>query len=166
MLSADFLSYCVMVHVLWPTRSDLYFKLSVESPRLPLEELEFSGLLEEISTGSSSMATSVLSLVENTRGVSRNHGEVGGGSGNSNMKGAIKEATGNIRTAESANSVLSVVKTLHVDKDTIETRGGRGSSTGVINEIGGDFSLGEGDSSVSNEVVSNTIGIRKAIEKV
>ncbi len=42
--AADFLSYMVVVHLLWPSRSYLYFNLKTET-RLSLEELEFTGLM-------------------------------------------------------------------------------------------------------------------------
>ena len=45
--SADFLSYCVMVHLLWPSRSQLYFNLTVES-RLPLGDLQLSGTHKQL----------------------------------------------------------------------------------------------------------------------
>jgi len=42
--SADFLSLCVMVHLLWPTRSYFYFNLDRLQTRVDLDDLGYSGL--------------------------------------------------------------------------------------------------------------------------
>jgi hypothetical protein len=56
--AADFLSYLVMVHLLWPSRSYLYFNLLKTGARPPLEELEFTGLMSRDSTSTLSRASS------------------------------------------------------------------------------------------------------------
>ncbi|CAH1791741.1 unnamed protein product [Owenia fusiformis] len=40
--AADFLSYCVLMHLLWPSRSYLYFNLHTERPPLHMEEFEIT----------------------------------------------------------------------------------------------------------------------------
>ena len=43
--AADFLSLCVMIHLLWPTRSYLFFNLKhLKAQNLQLDSLEFAGL--------------------------------------------------------------------------------------------------------------------------
>ena len=59
MHSADFLSYCVLVHLLWPSRSNLYFNLKVET-RIPLEDLEFTGLMLSRDSSASSCVALVV----------------------------------------------------------------------------------------------------------
>ena len=45
--AADFLSLCVMVHLLWPTQSYLYFNLKpLQTQIMHLDSLEFSGLTQ------------------------------------------------------------------------------------------------------------------------
>ena len=55
MYSADFLSYCVMIHLLWPTRSYLYFNLKLEA-RIPMDDFEFSGLMSRDSSTISTLS--------------------------------------------------------------------------------------------------------------
>ena len=43
--AADLLSYMVLMHLLWPSRSSLYFNLTVEQRVLEMEDLEFTGLM-------------------------------------------------------------------------------------------------------------------------
>lgn len=59
---ADFLSYCVMVHLLWPSRSYLYFNLKVPT-RIPLEDLEFTGLMMSRDSTASASSSSCVELV-------------------------------------------------------------------------------------------------------
>ena len=42
--SADFLSLCVLVHLLWPTRSYFYFNLDRLETRVDLDDLGYTGL--------------------------------------------------------------------------------------------------------------------------
>ena len=55
--AADFVSYCVMIHLLWPDRSYAYFNLSARAPPIALDDFTFKGL---ISRQSSSSSTHVL----------------------------------------------------------------------------------------------------------
>ena len=49
---ADFISYVVLIHLLWPSRSYVYFNLQVETRPFSLDDLEFSGLVYDSSTAS------------------------------------------------------------------------------------------------------------------
>jgi len=42
--SADFLSLCVLVHLLWPTRSYFLFNLDRLSDTVNLDELRYTGV--------------------------------------------------------------------------------------------------------------------------
>jgi len=42
--SADFLSLCVLVHLLWPTRSYFYFNADRLSTRVDLSDLGYTGV--------------------------------------------------------------------------------------------------------------------------
>ena len=55
MNAADFLSYCVMLHLLWPSRSFIYFNLKVEA-RIPMDDIEFSGLMSRDSSTISTLS--------------------------------------------------------------------------------------------------------------
>ena len=55
MNAADFLSYCIMIHLLWPSRSYIYFNLKVEA-RIPMDDIEFSGLMSRDSSTISTLS--------------------------------------------------------------------------------------------------------------
>ena len=56
--AADFLSLCVMVHLLWPTRSYLFFNLKYlqQQKHLQLDNLDFEGLTDSDTQSVTSFA--------------------------------------------------------------------------------------------------------------
>ena len=54
--AADFISYCVMVHLLWPGRSYVYFNLTARAPPIALDDFSFKGLISRQSSTSSTHA--------------------------------------------------------------------------------------------------------------
>lgn len=62
MFGADFVSYVVLTHLLWPSRSYMYFNLKVEAHHHGLEELEFAGLM--MSRDSSTLSRSSTNTAE------------------------------------------------------------------------------------------------------
>lgn len=52
--AADFLSLCVMIHLLWPTRSYLFFnRKNLKAQTRQMDSLEFAGLTSSITPVSS-----------------------------------------------------------------------------------------------------------------
>lgn len=62
--SADFLSLCVMVHLLWPSRTYLYFNVDRFATRVNLDGIDFPGL-DSYTNGDSDSLTAAGDVANN-----------------------------------------------------------------------------------------------------